>query len=100
MMLSVQLDGLEKIKKKMLHKYGMINKIIPVDKTFHNRLMNNKKLLDSSEENLDEFKQINHEQCIKDILKDKNDDEISRVIDYRNKQLSHMKDVNHSNYKI
>jgi DNA repair exonuclease SbcCD ATPase subunit len=94
------IDGLELIKKKMVQKYGRIDKVIPIDKTFHSRITNTKKLLDSSEENPTEFKQVNHEQCIKDILKGKTDDEILKVINYHNKQLSHMKDVNHSNYKI
>jgi DNA repair exonuclease SbcCD ATPase subunit len=94
------IDGLELIKKKMVKKYGRIDKVIPIDKTFHSRITNTKKLLDSSEENPTEFKQVNHEQCIKDILKGKTDDEILKVINYHNKQLSHMKDVNHSNYRI
>ena len=92
--------GLEKIKTEMIQKYGRIDKIIPVDKTFRNRLMNTQKMLESSKENLDDFAQINHEQCIKDILKGATDDEISKVIEYHNRQLSHITDVNHSTYKI
>jgi DNA repair exonuclease SbcCD ATPase subunit len=87
-------EYIDNLIKKIKDKFGFLNKI--VDNTsselIHTETINTETKI--------KFTQINHNECIRELLKDKKPDEIEAYINYHNEQLQQMKDVNHVSYRI
>ena len=87
-------EYIESIIKKIKDKFGFLNKIVDntPNKLIHTENINNNSKI--------KFTQLNHNECIKELLKDKKPDEIETYINYHNEQLQQMKDVSHVSYRI
>ena len=78
----------EKIKKT----YGMLDKI--VNKDIYNICD------DQNSSQIPEFKNVNHDSCIRELLKGRDECEILKMIEHHTMELQNMKDVNHTKYTI
>jgi DNA repair exonuclease SbcCD nuclease subunit len=87
---------IEELITKIKSIYGRIDKIVNKDLY----TVAAEKTIEPVDNNKPTFNKINHDECIRELLKGQTPEDIAKVIVYHKEQLQHAKDINHVNYKI